>query len=343
MKTKTIGLDIGSTSIRLVHLVREGNAFALDAIASIPQTTKGLASESLIDLQALSDSIKKLFDSANVRNKDVVLSIPESMVYTKIIQMPQLSDQELAAALKFEMEQYIPLPIDQVKTDWEVLSKNDATGRRTMDVMIVAAPIGLLQKYEKVMEMSGLTPDVIETEIVSAHRSLLPLVNSPDANMIVHIGATTTSLAVVKAGKIKMIFSIGLGGFAMTRSISVDLGIDMDQAENYKKAYGLSESAFEGKIGRALSPVLTSIAGDIKKAILLYREKNDNENINQLVLSGGSALLPGMDVYLTNALSAQVVLGRAWVAYNIANVPQELQVQAPSFNVAVGLALRNLI
>ncbi len=343
MKTKTIGLDIGSTSIRVAHLRHEGNSFTLDSIASMPQNTNGLISDSLLDQQGLADSIKKLISSANIHTKEVVLSIPDSMVYTKIIQMPQLSDQELSAALKFEMEQYIPLPVDQVKTDWEVLSRNETSGKKTMNVMIVAAPLSLLSKYEKIMDMAGLLPDAIETEIVSAHRSLLPLINNPEANMIVHIGAITTSIAIVKEGKIKMIFSLGLGGAAMTRSISVDLGIDISQAENYKKAYGLSQSAFEGKIAKVLDPVLTSIVADVKKAMLSYHEKNNNENIKQLVLSGGSSLLPGLDVYLTNALSTQVVLGRAWSAYNISNIPDELQSQAPAYNVAIGLALRNLV
>jgi len=161
--------------------------------------------------------------------------------------------------------------------------------------------------------------------------------------MIVQIGATNTSIAIVKEGKIRMIFSIGLGGFALTRSISVELGIDIDQAENYKKAYGLSQEAFEGKIGHAIQPALTSIASDIKKAILSYREKNNNENITQLVISGGSASLPGLDVFLTNALSTQVLLGSSWSAYGVGNIPTELQVQAPMFNVVTGLALRNLI
>jgi type IV pilus assembly protein PilM len=257
--------------------------------------------------------------------------------------MPELSEQELSAALKFEMEQYIPMPVDQVKTDWEILARKNISGKKTMDVMIVAAPLALLQKYEKVMEMAGLYPETIETEVVSVHRALLPLVNTKGASMIVHMGTNTTSIAAIREGRIKMISSVGVGGLALTRSISIDLGIDINQAENYKKAYGLSPNAFEGKIGKILAPVLASVSSDIKKAILAYREKNNNENIDQLILSGGTALLPGFDSYLTNALSAQVVVGRSWSAYGITNVPQTLVNEAPSYNVVMGLALRTIL
>ncbi len=343
MKGKIVGLDIGGTTIRVACLRREGKSFFLESVAVAPTPPKGINSESLIDQQQLADTIKKLLSSAGVKTHDVALSIPESQVYTKVIAMPQLSEQELTAALKFEMEQYVPLPLDQARTDWEVLGQDSVGDKKMIDVMIVAAPLGILGKYDKLMQMVGLETQVIETEIVSVHRALLPLVNNQDASILVNVGSTTTSAAIVKNGIIRMVFSTALGGAAITRAISVDLGIDATQAENYKKAYGLNKDAFEGKIGRALSPILESIVGDIKKALLAFREKNNNEAVKQVILSGGTSLLPGIDVYFTNALSSQVVIGNSWNAYGILNVPNELQIEAPSFNVVIGLALRNLI
>ncbi len=343
MKSKVFGLDIGSSSIKAASIRKEGNSFLLDSVAVAPSTPKGLQSESMIDMQALADVIKQMIASANIKATNVALSVPETLVYTKVIQMPELSEQELSAALKFEMEQYIPLPLDQVRTDWEVLGKNDVAGQKSMDVMLVAAPNQVLSKYEKLTGLLSVTPDVIETEIISVHRSLIPLFNTSDASIIVHIGAATTSVAIVKDARIKMVFSLPVGGAAITRAVSVDLGIDMTQAENYKRAYGLNKEAFEGKIGKSLTPVLESIASDIKKSILLFKEKNNNEAIKQIVLSGGSALLPGINVFFTNVLGAQVTLGNCFAAYNIGNVPDQVQAEAPSYNVVIGLALRELL
>ncbi len=342
MKPKLFGLDIGTASIKVASIKNVAGALSLESIAVAPSSARGILSESLIDLQTLADVIKQMLTSANIKTNRVALSIPESQVYTRVIEMPELSDQELTAALKFEMEQYIPLPLDKVKTDWQVLGRSDNEGQKTMDVMLVAAPLQTLQKYEKVMEMIGLTAEVIETEIISVHRSLFPLVDKAQSNILVHLGATTTSIAIVKSGTIKMVISVAAGGLAISRAIAIDLGIDVAQADSYKKAYGLNKDAFEGKIGRALSPILESIIGDIRKATLLFKEKNNSESIRQIILSGGTALLPGIDAYFTNALGTQLVLGSAFSANNIGNVPNELQIEGPSYNVVVGLAVRNI-
>ena len=343
MKSRVFGLDIGTTSIKCALVKKERNAFSLESIAVAPQTAKGILSESLVDLEALADVIRKMLASANLKTTNVAFSLPESQVYTKVIEMPLLSDQELSAALKFEMEQYVPLPLDQVRTDWVILGKTEFSGKKTMDVMIIAAPLNIIDKYEKLSEMLKLTPEAIESEIISVHRALLPLVNNTSSHMILHIGATTSSICIVKQGIIKTIISLPLGGTAITRAISVDLGIDQAHAESYKRAYGLNQDAFEGKIGKALTPMLESIAVDVKKSMLSFREKNANETISQVVLSGGSSLLPGIDVFFTNNLSTQVVLGNCFAAYSMGNVPQELAIQPASFNVVMGLALRNLL
>lgn len=348
MKTKIFGLDIGSNLIKAVSLARSGDTYLLESVAVMSSTSKGMTSEATSDLLQLSETIKKMLAQANIKISLAAVSIPESQVYTKVIEMPDLSERELSAALEFEMEQYIPLPLDQVRTDWEILGRSNGeaggeAGKKVIDVMLVAAPLLTLAKYEKLMEMAGLKAEVIETEIVSVHRALLPLFINGPSTIIVHIGSSTSSVAIVKEARIKTVFSIALGGAAITRAISLDLGIDLTSAENYKKAYGLSKDAFEGKIGKSLTPILESITGDIKKAILSFREKNNNEEIKQVILSGGTALLPGIDAYFTNTLGSQVVLGNCFSAYNITNIPNELQIEAPSYNVVVGLALRNLL
>lgn len=342
-KAKTFGIDIGTTSIKVLSLKKVSGGFSLEAVAVTPTNIKGLMSESLIDHQTMANSIRQMISNAQIKSQDVNVSIPESQVYTKIIEMPQLSEQELSAALKWEMEQYVPLPLSQVRTDWQILEKKEAEGKKIMNVLIVAAPIVMLEKYEKILSLAKLNPVAIETEVVAVQRSLRPLINSANPNIIVHLGASTTDVAIVKNGVLSMVFYISLGGIAITRAVSVDLGIDIGQAEDLKRAYGLSQDIFEGKIGKSLSPIIESIVGEIKKAILLYKEKNEGENINQIILSGGSAMLPGIGVFLTNALGTQVVLGNCWSSYNVSNVPNELLLDAPSYNVVAGLALRDLI
>lgn len=338
----TFGLDIGTTSIKALSIKKSGSALAVESMGLGPTPVKGILSESPEDLKIFSDAVRKVITSAGIKQREVNIALPESQVYTKIIEMPSLSEKELAAALKYEMEQYIPLPLDQVKTDWQVLSPSTTQAKSTR-VLLVAASISLIKKYETIIEELGLVSSSIETEMLSVHRSLFPLVNTQSSNMIVHMGAATTNIAVIENGELIMVFTVDKGGIAITRAISLDLGIDVTQADSYKKVYGLNKDAFEGKIGKSLFPILESILGDIRKTMLLYKEKNPDRVITQIILSGGSALLPGVDIYFTNQLNIQVALGSAFQVFDIKNIPQEVMSDSLSFNVVAGLALKDLL
>lgn len=343
MKKQLLGLDIGATSIRAASLKKEGNNFLLDSVIVAPSALKGVLSESLLDQQMMADAIKEALKKADIKNQEINISIPENQVYTKIIEMPQLSEQELAAALKWEIDQYIPLPRDKVRTDWQILEKRELNGKKTMNVLLVAAPIQLIDKYEKILNMAGIQASSIETEMIAVHRALYPLVKEQTSSIIVHLGSSTTNIAVIRNGVINMILYTNLGGASITRAVATDLGIDSQQAEDLKKAYGLNQDVFQGKVGKSLDPILNEIGGDIKKTMLLFKEKYENEKISQIILSGGTSLLPGLDVYFTNSLNTQVVIGNCWENYKIQNIPDQLKADFPSYNVVIGLALRNLV
>lgn len=335
----TFGLDIGSTSIKALSLKKSGGSFEIESLSAAPAPVKGIISEAPDDVRVFSETVRQVIESSKIKKKEVNLALPESQVYTKIIEMPSLSEKELAAALKYEMEQYIPLPLDQVKTDWQILTPPNSG--KSVKILIVAASLTLIKKYESVMDEIGLLPQTIETEMLSVHRSLFPLLNNPSVNIIVHMGTNTSNIAVVDNGEIVMVFSVDKGGLTITRAISLDLGIDLKQAESYKKAYGLSKEAFEGKIGKSLFPILEAILGDIRKTILLYKEKNPDKAITQIIMTGGSAQLPGIDIFFTNQLNTQVVLGNTFKIYGMKNVPPEIEADALSFNVVTGLALKD--
>lgn len=342
MKFKAFGLDIGASSIKAVWLAKNNNKYSLESIVSTPASSKGVYSEAFFDQQILGESIKKMVSDANIGTPNVNISMPQSQVFLKVIEMPELSERELQAAIIWEMEQQVPMPFDQVKTDWQILEHRERNGERMEEILLVAAPLNLLEKYAKVINLAGLSMQAIETEIISVHRTLMPLLSESGADLVINLGASTTDIAITRNKIINIVFSVPLGGIAITRAISTDLGIDIMQAENFKRAYGLSKEAFEGKIGKSLIPILESIVSDIRKAMLLFREKNGNESIKQVILSGGSALLPKIDTFFTDALDTQVVIGNGWQINNIENVPQEVLIDSPSYNSVLGLALREI-
>jgi type IV pilus assembly protein PilM len=300
-----------------------------------------MQSESPFDQQEMAQVINKLVIEAKITTNNVNISLPENHAYTKVIEMPVITDKELANAIYWEAEQYIPVPLDSVTLSWSKLRTYKTTlPEEKMQVLLVAAPKELIKRYQDILEIAGLTVVSIETDILAVIRGLIYAKNAPNS-LIISIGAMSTILGIVQNGIIVFNYSVPLGGVALTRAIASDFGLQPAQAEEYKRVYGLSDKNFGGKVGKAIEPILTSLTGEIKKAITFYNEKYKNEQpITQMLLTGGGASLPGLPVYFAQNLGVEAVLANPWKLLNIQGVPQAVEANGPEFSVAVGLALK---
>jgi type IV pilus assembly protein PilM len=341
MKSNAFGLDIGTTTIKMVYLSHENNIFGYNSSILAPTPTPGMQSESSFDHQEMAQFIKKYVLDAKITTNNVNIALPENQVFTKVIDMPILTDKELASAIYWEAEQYVPAQLDTMTLDWKVLrTPTDRTSEQKMQVLLVAAPTHLVKKYQEILDIVGLNVVSVETEILSVIRSIGQAPNSPTF-ILLHIGALSTTLSIVQKGIILFNYSIPLGGIAMTRGIASDFGFSPTQAEEYKRVYGLSDKNLGGKVGRAIEPILTEILSEIKKAIAFYSEKYKNESpVSQILLTGGNARLPGIDLYFVKNIGIETVIANPWKLLNIQNVPESVQADAPEYAVAIGLALK---
>lgn len=345
MKQKPFGLDIGTQSMKAVWLSEEKNGFLLKSVITMPTPPKGMVSESPLDQEEMSQAIHNMVASAKISTSYVNIAFPESHVYTKVLELPLLSDKELASAMLWEAEQHVPVPLETITLDWKVLQRpnNPAEGTK-MQVLLVAAPTALIKKYEKIISSAGLTLVSAETEILSAIRALTFSSNnyrSPNS-IIVNIGAISTSLAIIKNGAIIFTYSIPTGGIAINRALATDFGLSIAQAEEYKRTYGLAEKEFGGKIGKSSEPILLSIISEIKKAQAFYLDKYKNDDpIQQLILTGGTAKLSGIDLFFAGHSGIETIIGDPWKILLNAELPQEIKANGSSFTVAVGLAMRD--
>jgi len=335
------GLDIGSTSIKVAEVRREGEKFRLVSAGLTPTSQPGMESEAEKDLVFLATAIKKLHQDAKITNKNVVIALPENKIFSRVITLPQMSDDELAQALQWEAEQFIPMPIKDVSLDSMVVSQGKkGQVEQQMEVLVVAAPNNLIKKYQQIIAMAGFRLVAIETELVAAARALLAA-GSP-ASIIVDFGAMTTDIAIVRNGLLCFSRSIPSAGQAFTRAISTTLSLETGQAEQYKTAYGLTEKKLEGKVKEAITPVVNLVVNEIKKAIQFWQEK-EKEAIKTIILSGGSANLPEVTSFLTKAIGVEVQVADPFVLLlkdekQIANFRQS----TPFFPVAVGLAMKEV-
>jgi type IV pilus assembly protein PilM len=338
MKTK-LGLDIGSHSIKLIELEKNGNVINLISAGSIATPPKSLISNLPADQEALSAAIKQLVKQINAKTKDVIIALPESLVFTRVIEIPQLSDRELSSAIRWDAEEYVPLPLDQVNLDFTVLRDSKETGTSKMEVLLVASPKTLIEKYLSILDRAGLNAVAAETEIISASRALVRTVMNVKTTMVVSLGAQTTDLAILRNGTIAFTRSISAGGEALSRALVQSLDFNQIQAEQFKQTYGLEKDQLEGKILSAVKPIMDTIISEIKRAITFYQEKS-GEKVEVVMTTGGTARLPGLVMYIAEATGVEVQLGNPWLGIQREQRFMVLDQEGATFCVAIGLALR---
>lgn len=341
-----VGLDIGSSSIKIVSLQRDKDQAKLLSLGSIACPQPGMLSDADLDLEKVAQSIKKLMQATKIDGKMVVAALPESKVFTRVIDdLPFLSDQELSSAIRYAAEEFIPMSLAEVNLNWQVLARSDKTeqGKNSSKtvVLVIASPKNIVQKYIKVLSLAGVTPRAMETETIAVTRSLVG--NNPfsPSSLIIQLGATTTDFAAVSHGLIWLTRSISTGGMALSRVLAQHFNFEISQAEEYKKVYGMLVDQLEGKVYEALRGVLDIVTGEVKRLIQSFNSKYPQDAIKRVVLSGGGAKMPGLVVYLANSLGLEVQEADPW--YSILKdkaLSAKLSTDAPLFSVACGLALR---
>lgn len=334
----SVGLDIGSKTIKMVELAKDGGKWKLRSSGIVGYS--GNSIEHMKDekeLTALSGLIKKLHKESNVSSKEIAISLPEPQVFTRTIKFPLLTDQEVASAVKWEAEQYIPIPINEAIIQHQILERRENTSPPEVLVLLVAAPRILVEKYVKATQTAGLTVVAVETALMALVRSLAP---ADQTVLLVDFGARSTDIAIAKNGLLSFSRSVPTAGEAFTRAVAQSLGVETKQAEEYKRTYGLSGSQLEGKISGALGPIFRLVADEIKKAIQFYQTEEKGGSPQAVVLSGGTSGLPEAISTLSKSLGIEVVVGNPFSKILIdPETAKKIAPYAPLYSIALGLAL----
>lgn len=339
-----IGIDIGSNSVKAVELVKKGNEFFLKSYAMQPIGTSEIDMKETIAIEVTAEVVKKTWESLKTKNRNVAFAINQTSVFTRVLEMPQMSDVELASSINWEAESYIPLPLNQVRFEWQVMRRfDDASGQKRMEVLLIAVPRAIIDNYYKLTEMVNLDLKILEPESLSIMRTL-PLFKIANAlNVIVNFGESKTDIVVSNNGSISFVRSLPTGGRALTRAIAKSLELPEDQAENYKIAYGFDKQKLNGAIYSTLTPVFQGIIEEIRRAMVFEQNKDPSRKIGSLVLCGGGSSLPELNVVLSTALNIEVLTADpfAVIKTNDKNLKISSAVNQ-RFLVAVGLALSEI-
>ncbi|MFZ1721442.1 MAG: type IV pilus assembly protein PilM [Microgenomates group bacterium] len=334
---KSIAIDIGTYSIKAISGKSSSRPHIERAVEVL--NTTGLAiptdESSEEQLGILLDSFLK--DNDLPRN-DVRLSLPETVVSTKVISIPPLTDAELASAIGWQAEQHIPIPPEELSLEYQVLHRPAKKDQGQMRVLLVGTRKAMVEHFINMFHQLGIEPTLLETQVISIARSLQI---TPDdvTTLVAHVGASSMNLFVIHQGELKFVITNMNGGQVLTRALESAVGLDTAQAEQYKRTYGLISNQFEGKVRDALLPGVRILTGEIAKSMQFFNNQNAQQPIKRVVLSGGSAMLPEVVQFVTAELGIEVLVASPFAGVST-NVPATIN--QPSMTVCMGLLQREL-
>ncbi|MFH1566233.1 MAG: type IV pilus assembly protein PilM [bacterium] len=340
-----IGLDIGTSLIKGIEVKKEKGVSELLNYSFSPAFKESFLSESIEDSDKLAERLRKFISDSSFSSTNVVASFPETHVFTRVIEIPKMSKKDLQKAVFWEAEQYLPLSIDDVTLNFQILPKDEESEKvNKTEVLLVAVPKSLVNRFIKIFTKAGLNPVGLEPESMAIARSIYYNESSYPVTLIVNIGSDVTNLSILVEDYIRFTRSIATGGSSLSRAISQELNLEEKQAQEYLKNYGLDESKMDGKIKASIEPIFNVILNEIRKSIAYYETRKNPRRVKRIVLCGGTSSIPGVLVYAAQYLNLEVQKADPWKKlvtgekYN----EKELDELGPMFAAGVGLVLKEI-
>lgn len=330
-----LGVDIGSSGIKMVELKKEGRNLRLLTYAFSEPAQEIDEGEWQKDSKYVAAVINKMRDDSNVKSSSAVAALPTFSVFSSIINLSNVDKKDLESAVKWEAKKVIPLPIEEMVLDWKEV--DEASKDKSAKVLLTGAPKNLVKSYVDIFKAAKINLLSLETETFSLVRSLMG--NDKTNAMIVEIGSGTTDISIVSKSIPVLTRSIDVGGLTITKQVSKNLNISLERAEQFKYDLGVNNRG-DSVIPKAISQAIDPVVNEIKYVTSLFENKH-KEKIEKIIISGGSAMLPNLTEYLSKVLDINVIIGDPWarISYPL-DLEPVLKEIGPRMSVAIGLAMR---
>lgn len=340
-KRRVLGLDIGSSLLKAIELTEHKTGYEIKFFDSYPIPHDVIVDGAIMDSIRLAETLKEFLASKKIKTKDVAIAMAgHSSVMVKRIALPEMTEEELSESIRFEAEQYIPFPIDEVNIDFQILGPRPEAGQ--MDVVVVAAKKDVVNEYITVLREAGLNPVVVDVAAFCLSNMYeLNYEIEPDRIIaIFNIGASTMNMCVVVGGMPVFARDSSAGTNMITEALQREFHLSYDDAELLKKGASLQTVSIE-----EAEPVMLTAAeeifNEVSRSIVYYKDQGGGE-IHEIILSGGCALMKGFSQALSDRVGLEVRIAEPFRNIKIPKRfdPILLEEIAPLAAVAVGLAIR---
>ena len=358
--SKTIvGLDIGTSSIKVIQLKPSGNQWQLVTMGMTEIPKELLESkDQQAQRSAVIDALKRVFKDNGIKTKKVVTSLSGDSVIIRYVKLPFSSEEQLRGSIAKEAEQYIPLNIDQVVLDFQILGETQEDGQRKLDVLLVAAKVDVVDQRLSMLKEAGLTPMVLDVDAFALQNAyeINRLETNEETVALINIGASLTTINILEGINTRFTRDIPVAGNDFTKAIQKEFNLKFSEADELKKTHGaismeeddFSLSTVSQKDDRVLrmsdvmTPELNKLLGQIRQSFDYYETNARKKTVERVILSGGSARLKNFNRFLANKLGIPVEHFSAFRNFEpIKNIdPEQMAEREFQMGVCLGLALR---
>ncbi len=359
-KPSLLGIDISSTSVKLVELSQSDKGYTVESLAVEPLPANAVTEKNIQDVEAVGDTLVKALKKSGTKCKLAALAVPGSSVITKVITMPAgLSDGEMETQIELEADQYIPYPLEEINLDFQVLGETRGNPD-TVDVLLAASRSENVEMRTAVAEMAGLTAKIVDVEAYTIEKATsLMIPESSSSNVsdeeddmeeptentehfviaVLDVGATMTSLNVIENGELIYTREQAFGGKQLTEEIMRRYGLAYEEAGRLKKVGGLPDNY----IPEVLEPFKENMAQQVSRFLQFFYTAGQHESVDMIALAGGCASIPGIDELIASQLGIETIVANPFSDMNLSSKvnSQALSNDAPALMIACGLAMRS--
>jgi type IV pilus assembly protein PilM len=354
-----VGLDIGTSSVKIVQLKPSGKQWQLAFVGMAEIPRESLESKNPEGQRsAIVETIKRAFKESGIKTKRVVTSLSGDSVIIRYVKLPFMTEEELRSTISREAEQYIPLNIDQVVLDFQILGEIQEDGQKKLDVLLVAAKVDVVDQHLLMLKSAGLAPVTIDVDAFALQNAyeINRLESNDETAALINIGASLTTINILEGNNTRFTRDIPVAGNDFTKEIQKEFNLKFAEAEELKKSHGaismeeddFSLSTVSQKDDRVLrmsdvmTPVLNKLLGEIRRSFDYYETQARKKTVERVVLLGGSARLRNVNRFLANKLGIPVEHFAAFRNVEAAKNIDAEQLAEREFHMGVclGLALR---
>ena len=345
---RALGLDIGSSSVKLVELEASGQGYRLTRFGFSPLPPEAIVQGAFMNTAAISTAIREACDRSRLQARNVATSVSGHSVIVKKLTLPAQSPEELEATIHWEAEQHIPFDINEVNVDYQVIQDSATDGQ--MDLILVAAKKELIDGYQGVICDAGLNLSVLDVDAFAIgnmyEHNYQP--SSESTVALINIGASVVNISVMNGAVPVFTRDLTTGGNSYTESIQKDLNLSFEEAERIKLGDAPGDDS-KGIVPREVEDCMRAVSeillGEILRSIDFYRATASNRPIQRALLCGGASRSPGLERMLEEQAGFPVGIANPFERIDVSDgaADRETIVNiAPALSVAVGLAMRGV-